>query len=305
VDVDDPRERATVGVIIPAYRAATTIGRALASVAAQTVRPTEVIVVDDGSDDGTVEAAKACGALFAGVRFVVLSQENRGAGAARNRAIAECRSTYIAFLDADDEWLPAKLEKSLMRLRDSDLVLVAHNGWIVGDAGERYLDIAARFRACAHDAIHGLYRRGFISTSSVVARREAVVAVGGMDEALRTGQDFDLWLKMLSRPNARYDVFDEPLTRYHIAADGITANTERRLANTLAIALRHAPTVRARTGRCMTSLWFRIVAVHFEAVVSFWRRRRYWAAARTVLGTPITLASMTLYTFKQSRADTR
>lgn len=305
MDIDDSRERATVGVIIPAYRAAATIGRALASVAAQTLRPSEVIVVDDGSDDGTAEVAQEQEARFTDVRFLVLKQENRGAGAARNRAIAECRSRYVAFLDADDEWMPTKLEASLSRLEQADFVLVAHNGWIVSKVGEQYLDIASRFRAWAHDAIHGLYRRGFISTSSVVARRDAVVAAGGMDETLRTGQDFDLWLKMLCRPGAHYEVFDEPLTRYHIAVDGITANTERRLANTLTIALRHAPVVRAQTGRCMTSLWFRIVAVHFEALVSFWRRKRYWAAVRTILGAPFALASMTLSMIKQPRAGAR
>ena len=89
---------ADVSVIIPAYRAARTIGRALASVAAQSLKPMEAVLVDDGSDDGTAEIAIGLAAEMNGVRLKVIQQNNMGPGAARNRALDEARCSWAAFL---------------------------------------------------------------------------------------------------------------------------------------------------------------------------------------------------------------
>jgi teichuronic acid biosynthesis glycosyltransferase TuaG len=283
-------EPQSVSVIMPAYNAAGTIARALASVAGQTVKPAEVIVVDDGSKDGTAVEARKCESMFSQSRLIVVEQPNRGAGAARNRAIAEAHSSYLAFLDADDEWLPRKLEVSLDRISGRLLILVAHNGLLVDNGTRKTVDIALRYRTAAVDPLHGLYRRGFISTSSVVARREAVVAAGGFDESLRTGQDFDLWLKMLCAPGTPFEVFEDELTLYHVSPSGITANTTQRLEDTLVIAVKHAPRLHRYTGRFFASLWFRIIAVHAEAGMALYRSGRFVAAACAIGALPFRLA---------------
>ncbi len=279
---------ADVSVIIPAYRAGATIRRALASVAAQTVKPAEVIVVDDGSDDATVDAARACADLMEGIELKVFSQPNRGAGAARNRALAEARGTYVAFLDADDEWLAAKLERSMAHLLDTKNVFVAHDGWIVSDGKETLNACAWRFRQGA-DPFVQLYRKGYIDTCSVVARRDAVEAAGGFDESLPNAQDFDLWLAMVREPGTPFEVFDEPLVRYHAGDTGIMGHTERRLACCLKIARRYAPDLRRRPGSALISLGYRVLALHIEAIAAYKKRQRFWALARTVLALPITL----------------
>ena len=236
-----------VSVIIPAYQSASTIGRALKSVASQSLKPQEVIVVDDGSTDLTYDAALAVKDDMNSIDLVVKKQENAGAGAARNKAISLASGEFIAFLDADDEWLPDKISGSLEQLRSGDIRLVAHNGFVIKNKEEVYLDIASRFRAVADNPFPALYRRGFISTSSVVTRRQAVLAVGGFDESLLVGQDFDLWLKLLSQPGTKFHVFDEALTRYYISPKGITSQTGQRLINTLDIAERHARTLRGHS----------------------------------------------------------
>jgi teichuronic acid biosynthesis glycosyltransferase TuaG len=262
----DPQHDVDISVIVPAFRAKATIKRALMSVASQTLKPTEIIVVDDGSEDGTFEIAEACRDNLSEIQLKVFRQNNQGAGAARNRAIDEARCEIIAFLDADDEWLPEKLELGLNCLLSGNHLLTAHNGWIEEDGEETYLDIASRFRAAGPDPFHGLYRRGFISTSSVMARRSAVLDVGGFDETLAVGQDFDLWLKILGRPGASFKVFDQALTRYHITPGSITSQVTKRLACTLEIARRHAPILASHNGFTILSLCFRIVAVHGEAL---------------------------------------
>jgi glycosyltransferase involved in cell wall biosynthesis len=124
-----PDTSADVSVIIPAYRASRSIKRALTSIAAQSIKPREVIVVDDGSDDGTYEEARTAGSEMGELKIdlIVIRQPHAGAGAARNRAIAQAVGRYVAFLDADDEWLPTKLERSLPYFDDPGVVLVAHN----------------------------------------------------------------------------------------------------------------------------------------------------------------------------------
>lgn len=284
---------ADVTVIVPAYRAAATIGRALASVAAQSLPPRAAVVVDDGSPDDTFACAEAMRPRMGGIALKVIRQSNAGAGAARNRALVEAATEYVAFLDADDEWLPEKLARSMARMTECDYVLVAHDSVEVRDGRETRLDCAARFRAYAAAPFVGLYRRGFIDTSTVIARRAAVMEAGGFDTTLANGQDFALWLAMLARPAARFLVFDEVLSRYHITSGSIMSHVERRRRCCMQIARRYAPALRAHPGSPLASLWFRTLAVHREAMTAHLARHETAAALRALALAPINLAAAT------------
>ncbi len=287
-----PPEKAPVSVIVPAYRAASTIRRALMSVAGQTIKPDEVIVVDDGSDDGTHEAALACRDDMAGMELKVIRQPNMGAGAARNRAIKEATRPILAFLDADDEWLPEKLERSLARMEGTDHVLVAHNGWIVEDGQKTLIDGARRFSE-GGNAFHSLYRKGYIDTCTVLARRDAVIAAGGFDETLPNAQDFQLWLAMCREPGATFEVFDEVLSIYHVTSGGIMSHTASRLRCCLEVALRHAPDLKHHPGSALASLWFRVIAVHYEAMKAYRSTGRTGKALIILVEAPVQLLILT------------
>lgn len=260
------RDVTDISVIVAAYQAAGTIGRALGSIAAQTLKPMEVVVVDDGSTDGTASAAEACAEGMDGIRLRVFrSESNLGAGAARNRAIDESTQPVLAFLDADDEWMPEKLERSIAYLEDGNLALVAHD-YVTGEGVDApRTHCGCRFRE-GPDPFVGLYRKGYIPTSSVVTKRSAVLAAGGFDPELRNAQDFDLWLAMLREPGTPFLVFAEPLMRYHISPGSIMSHTERRLRCGLAIAVRYFPDLGTRPGSTLMSLWFRVFALHMEAL---------------------------------------
>ncbi len=279
----------SISVVIPAYRSAATITRAIASAAKQTLPPSQIIVVDDGSDDGTFETAEACRALCGSIDFRISQQENLGAGAARNKALKFAESEYVAFLDADDEWFPEKLERSMEQINRNDLVLIAHNGWIERNGEETYLDIAKRYQSSRSMLFHGFYKRGFISTSSVVVRRYAIVDAGGFDTDLRIGQDFDLWLRLIDRFGPRCLVFDQPLTRYHITEGSITSQTRSRLRHTLRIAIRHFSGLRRHPGSAIGSLGFRVLALHWEALSVHLAKRHIVSAATTILLLPLNL----------------
>ncbi len=286
-----------ISVIVAAYQAADTIERTLASIAAQTLKPLEVVVVDDGSTDGTFEAAKAFGPDMNGIELRILRTEtNQGAGAARNRAIMESTGTLLAFLDADDEWLPEKLERSLSYLESGDYSFVAHD-YLTGDGDNTiHHDCERRFRE-GGDTFVNLYRKGYIASSSVVVRRKVVLVAGGFDPNLPNAQDFDLWLAMTRSPDTRYLVFGEALLHYRPSPGGIMSHTERRLQCCLVIVRRYIPDLMRRPDWALASVWFRTTAIYMEAVHAYGKRGDVVRLLLTAGKMPFSLVAMTLFYF--------
>jgi glycosyltransferase involved in cell wall biosynthesis len=188
-----------VAVIIPVYRA-TFLADALASVFAQTQRPDEVVVIDDGSPD---QAQLDAAVNPWGRRVTLLRQPNLGAGAARNHGLRATMAEFVALLDADDRWLPGFLHQQLAVMRTSpDLDVVYGNGrFISGElAGRTFMSTCPSVPQVTFARL--LAQECTVLLSAVVARKSAIDAVGGFDESLRRGQDFDLWLRM-ARQGAR------------------------------------------------------------------------------------------------------
>lgn len=269
---------APVSVIIPAYNVADTIRGTLESVAAQTLQPAEVIMVDDGSSDDTYAIATASVDLFPNGALKVIQQENAGAGAARNRAIAEATQEFLAFIDADDEWLPQKLMRSMEVMQDSEYTLVAHDFYQITDNGDIQVECARRFNAATNPFI-ALYQKGFIPSITVIMRRADALEVGGFDDSLRNAQDFEFWLALLSRPGTSFTIFDEPLARYFNNPVGIMSHTDRRLRCVTEIALRYVTALRSHTSFPIVAMWIRLIAVHKEAFDAHRNNQRHWSTA--------------------------
>lgn len=276
---------APVSVVIPAYNSSATIGRALASIAAQTLLPAQVVVVDDGSADDTQHVAMQWQPRLGPTRLVVVRQANRGAGAARNAAIGFADQEWLAFLDADDEWLPEKLERSMSQLTTHSLAFISH-GMIVRtqDGREIPFDCARHFHRAANP-FAALMIRGFVATSTVIAQRDFVVAAGGFDESLPAAQDYDLWLKLAS--SHRFLVFSDMLTRYHVTSGSITTNVPRRRYCSLLVLRRHLHKLNGWGGMTVTIL--RSLVIQYESMMA-WRTQGRWRAAFwEVLRTPGTI----------------
>jgi glycosyltransferase involved in cell wall biosynthesis len=283
-------ELADVTVVTPAYNNADTIGRALASVAAQTVRPKEVIVVDDGSDDDLEGAIRAQRPSMNGVRLRLFRQENNGAGAARNQAVARAEGAWLAFLDADDAWLPAKLERSLDVMAAHDLVMSSHNLYGVDDQGRHYIDSRARWLADPADPYRTLFLRGFISSSTVLVRTDLVRAVGGFDATLRSAQDYELWLAVLAHADGRFETFEDALLLYTLAPQGITSRIGRKLDCSLAILDRHMGILKQLSGPVVGPVLKRALIIHYEAVMGHLGQGRPLDALKQALLCPWRLA---------------
>lgn len=197
----------TVSVVIPAYNAAWCVRRAIDSVLAQTYRDFELLVIDDGSTDDTPSVL-----LGYGTAIRIIRQPNGGLSSARNAGIRAARGDFVAFLDADDWWLPRKLElqvellrsqpelgfcSSAARVQDAEGQLLGI--WVCPDIGEAF--IADLFRSNGDVAGSG---------SAVMARRELFSQVGGFDETLRSLEDIDMWMRLAAI--TKYGCIPEPLT---------------------------------------------------------------------------------------------
>lgn len=210
-----------ISVVIPAFNSAGTIARAIESVLRQDEPTVEIIVVDDGSTDGTSELL----AVSYPEQVIVIRQENRGAAAARNRGIARARGEFVAFLDADDEWVPGKLRLQIDRMEANPgaaLCFTDMSHWEHGREVNRSYLRERGLGACGGRIFDRLLQECFIFTPTVVVRRTVFEAVGPFDESLRICEDYDLWLRIAER----YELIfvDAPLLKRHRTGSNLTGN---------------------------------------------------------------------------------
>jgi len=186
-----------ISVVIPMYDAEKFILSTLESVAAQTVSPLEVIVVDDGSRDGTCSAVEFFERNNSHINLRILREEHKGPGNARNVGIYAAKGTWIAFLDSDDLWYPNKLrEIELAHEARPEANLFCHNEMHRRIHGvESILDYSKSFQPEVPFSKQ-LYFNNCLSTSAVVCRRDLILFYGGFDVSLPNAQDYELWLKM-------------------------------------------------------------------------------------------------------------
>jgi glycosyltransferase involved in cell wall biosynthesis len=218
---------ADVSAVITVYNGEAVLRRSIESVLRQTVPVAELIVVDDGSTDGTPDVARSYGD-----RVTYLRQDNRGVAAARNAGLSRAAAPWVAFLDDDDEWLPEKIERQHAALHRDPQAAASYTAlWF------HQLDgTAVREHLPRSDLPRVMRLRNPFPPSVMMARRDALLELGGFDERLRGAscEDWDLNVRLLSRFRV-LDV-DEPLTNYYENGSSNSLRHYRRmLTNSLSI----------------------------------------------------------------------
>lgn len=210
----------SVSLIIPSYNYGRFIGEAIESALRQTVEPKELIVVDDGSTDETEDEVGRFGER---VRYV--HQDNRGVCAARNRGVAESTGEFLLFQDADDISEPSRLEKQLAVFQSDDEVGLVHCGLreFSEDAnGDGEIDIDGMEGWVADELI--LWERPVIvgPGGTIMVSRKAFDAVGGFDERMKVGEDWDFCYRVARKFKVGF--VPEPLVNYRIHSDAAHNN---------------------------------------------------------------------------------
>ena len=264
-------------VIVPAFDSRGRIGSTLRSVLAQSRRDLELIVVDDGSADGTADEAEA----FAETdpRVIVLRQENAGTAAARNAGLDVARGRYVSFLDDDDLWLPGFLERAGAALERTPGAGLAYcDAWVVDattglvggrTALERFAPAIRRLpRALsAERTLTALLRINFLTTCAVTVRRDAVEAAGCFDTAIRGSDDWDLWLRIAGAGHGSVRIGEALAVLVKRA--GSAGSDELMMARNAALVLRSARERTADPGaRAIAARHLRLVEAEIAAIES-------------------------------------
>lgn len=280
-----------ISIVIPLYNKRALIGRTLASVAAGDLRDCEIVVVDDGSTDGSAEEARRAADSLGLRNLRIVARENGGVAGARNRGVAEARGELIAFIDADDEWKADHIRtlKELVAAYPQCAVfatgyddVMADGRTVTGAPGnltfeggrgvlDNYFEVASETRPP-------------LWTSALMVRREALTAVGGFPEGERSGEDLLTWARLACRfgiacdvrSTARYNHgFSNP--RPPEAVDVVGRSLEE-----LYRATPHVKGLKRYVARWYNMRMSRCLAhrMYGQAAVALWRSLRYRPTVR-------------------------
>lgn len=230
-----------VSVIIPVYKAEKYIGATVRSVLAQSYKNLELLIVDDGSPDRSIEICQQ----FKDPKIKIIRQENRGVSAARNTGIRNAQGEYLAFLDADDLWLPEKLEKHVEHLENSPDVGVSFSRSAFIDQAGSSLGIYQMSKLKDITPLDLLCRTPIGNGSTPVIRREVFEAIkfqdnlyGALEEfyfdddrQLHPSEDVECWLRIAIQTNWKIEGIPEALTLYRVNSQGFSAQLLKKLSS--------------------------------------------------------------------------
>ena len=188
-----------VSVVIPCFNRIKTLSRSIDSVVNQTYKPSEIIIIDDGSTDGTRDFIIKS---YPNIKYFF--QPKKGVSSARNKGIRESSSDWVAFLDSDDEWLPQKLEKQINQLGKHSEIFISHTNeiWIRNGVRVNQMKKHQKYGGYIFDKCLDICR---ISPSSVLIHKKVLKDVGVFDETLQVCEDYDLWLRITSKYSVLFE----------------------------------------------------------------------------------------------------
>ncbi|WP_298836684.1 glycosyltransferase family 2 protein [uncultured Roseobacter sp.] len=229
----------TASIVVPAFNSETTLAGTLQSLLAQSFRDFEILVVNDGSTDGTLRVAEA---FASDPRLRIITQANRGLAGARNSGIDAARGRYVGFCDADDIWMPEKLAAHVDHLNASPDVGLSFSGSVLIDDASRPTGMRQRPRLRNISARTILCRNPVGNGSSAVMRRAALDDIAWrpaverrrdwyFDETFRQSEDIECWLRLVLTTDWQVEGIPGFLTGYRVNPNGLSAATERQLAS--------------------------------------------------------------------------
>ena len=200
-----------ISIIMPAYNAGKYIKESIESVFNQTYQNWELIIIDDGSTDTTSKVVQPF--LINDTRIQYYRQENGKQGKARNAGIKKSKGNLIAFLDADDVWMPAKLQTQIGVLKQNDADLVFTDVFVIDDKGDVIMESCSVENRTYYgeEGLSFFFRINQVPILTVLAKKEAILAVGCFKEIdeIQNIEDYDLWIRMLENKSKLISISDK------------------------------------------------------------------------------------------------
>jgi teichuronic acid biosynthesis glycosyltransferase TuaG len=217
-----------VSVIMPAYNSADFIREAIDSVLSQTWPNWELWVIDDASKDGTVKVIEEYSAKHSKIQ-PLKNSTNLGTGAARNKGIKAATGHFIAFLDADDKWLPEKLEKQLRFIQENDLAMTFSSYYLIDEEGNALNKIVKALPELTYEKLLKSNYVGNLTGIYDVQKLGKVYA-----PLIRKRQDWALWLEIMKKLGSTR-ALTEPLAYYRVRRDSVSRNKWKLLRHNFRI----------------------------------------------------------------------
>lgn len=233
-----------VSVVVPAYNAERHLPATMAAILAQEDVALELIVVDDCSTDTTSQCVAEVAAHDPRVRYLPMTANSGGPAGPRNHGVEAARASWVALCDSDDLWHPRKLraQLDLARCRGADLVCSALEDFVDGELSQ-LLTVSLPTTLPAHRLPYWqMLFKDRIATSSVLCRRDAVLGCGGFDPAreLIAVEDYDLWLRLMERPDFLVLYIEVPLIAYRRLAGSLSSGKLRHVRKVMRVPRRAA-----------------------------------------------------------------
>jgi glycosyltransferase involved in cell wall biosynthesis len=280
-----------VSVIVPVYNAKTTLPDTIDSIQRQTFQDFELIVIDDGSTDGTLEWVRS----VRDRRLHVFSYPNGGLSVARNRGIERSQGEFISFIDSDDLWTPDKLALQLQALRQQPEAALAYSWTALVDEQGDFL-FAKDASYCEGDVYAELLRHCFVASgSNMLVRKSCALAVGGFDTAVPAAGDWQFCLRVAAR--WRFAVVPRYQILYRISERAMSANAQRSEEAMLRIcdqAFEAHPRLLPKRGECLSNVKQYIAFLYLTRASG----REVWKKSGQKLAECICLHPRTLLTRK-------
>ena len=218
-----------ISVIIPVFNGEATIKETINSILNQTFQDIEIIIINDGSTDATLETIKE----ISNSRIKIFSYPNAGLSASRNRGISQAKGEYISFIDADDLWTPDKLELQWQALQDNPQAAVAYSWTDYIDESSKFLKSGRRIKVNG-DAFSKLLVTNFLENgSNPLISKKALEKVGGFDELLPVAEDKDMWLRLAA--NYEFVCVEKPQILYRSSINSLSSNLNKMEATSLKV----------------------------------------------------------------------
>ncbi len=216
----------SISVVIPLYNKAQEVERALLSVINQSLAPREIIVVDDGSSDGSAAIVERVIDEHPEAHILLIRQENRGVSAARNRGVHEASGNFVALLDADDAWLTGYIAEVCRLMEQYPAADAFATAFYIVNGKQRHRAATPNAEGYINPAEEALRGRYPIIPSTATLRRRLILDIGGFPEGMRIGEDQWLWVRMLQR-DAKFCFSPMPLVCYWRTASNRSSSIYR------------------------------------------------------------------------------
>jgi glycosyltransferase involved in cell wall biosynthesis len=241
-----------ISVIIPAYNSEKTISHTIKSVLNQTLSVLELIVINDGSQDSTLEVIRQ----IQDSRIKVFSYSNAGGNVSRNRGLNRAVGEFVSFLDADDLWTPDKLQSQFKALQENVTAKVAYSWTDYIDTNGQFILSGKRINVNGNVYENLLLSNFLENGSNPLICRKSLITLGGFDESLSAAQDWDMWLRLASK----FDFICVPSVQilYRISANSVSCNLVRQEKSCLQVlrrAYEERPYLRDTTRTTVKNSW--------------------------------------------------